>query len=388
MANIWEHPAIIAAEALTHLEDALVVTNMCARDKTSEFTSRSNGWKKGDTVSFRTHGDYVANDFSTTISIQDISTSSRPMVIEKYLDVSVEVTAREEALDLDSFSDQVIRPAAYRLAESVDTYVATKILSAAGLYVSADLFADAADVAAARKYATLQQLATNRYCLLDLETEAKLLGQTWFNQSQTRGGAGESTLMTGRMGMIMGMDMYSAITFPLAAQVCGTVVSTTDNASGTKNRIGDKILTMDQPDSGGTANYTVKAGDRLAIAGVRRPLLVKTTIADCDTSTEIELVDPITEIIPDGAAITVVGSGETVDFHGAIFDDRSLAVAFPMLDAPQDRVVGTAANNGVSVRVVKGYDLASKKTTMSLDLLCGAFAFDPRRITLIGQQRA
>jgi len=385
MANIWEHPAIIAQEALTHLEDALVVTNMCAKDNTAEFTSKANGWKKGDTVSFRTHGDYAAEDFTGTINIQDIQTSSRAMQIEKHLDVSVEVTAREEVLDLDSFSDQVIRPAAYRLAEMTEKYVAGKILQGAGLYTSADLFVDAADIALARKASTLQQLATNRFCLVDLDTEAKMLGQTWFNQSQTRGAAGETTLNTGKMGHVMGMDWYSAITFPESARTNGTLgaVGTllTDNTVATNNKIGLKVLTFD----GGTVAETLLAGDRILVAGCRRPLIVAAEVADVNAATTVTLVDPITEIIADDAAITIVGGqAATFDIHGAIFDDRSLAVAFPMLDMPGDKVTATAANNGVSIRIVKGYDINTKKTTMSLDLLCGAFAHDPRRITLLG----
>ena len=63
-------------------------------------------------------------------------------------------------------------------------------------------------------------------------------------------------------------------------------------------------------------------------------------------------------------------------------DDRSLAVAFPILDLPEDKVAASASSKGVSIRIVKGYDMSSKKTTMSLDLLVGAFALDPRRITL------
>lgn len=384
MANIWEHPTIIAQEALYHLEDALVVTNMCAKDNSSEFSTRANGWKKGDTVSFRTHGDYVAEDFSGTINIQDIQTSSRPMTIEKHLDVSVEVTAREEVLDLDSFSDQVIRPAAYRLAELTETYVAGKILQGAGLYTSADLFVNAADIALARKYATIQQLSTQRYCLLDLDTEAKLLGQTWFNQSQTRGTAGETTLSTGNMGTVMGMDWYSAITFPEQEHTNGTLgaVGTllTDNTVATNNKIGLSVLTFD----GGTVAETILTGDRILVAGCRRPLIAAADVADVNAATTIALVDPITEIIADDAAITIVGGQAAVfDVHGAIFDDRSLAVAFPMLDMPGDKVTSTASNNGVSIRIVKGYDINTKKTTMSLDLLCGCFAHDPRRITIL-----
>ena len=385
MSNIWKHPNILAAEALRHLEDALVVTRMCAFDTTSEFTTRANGWKKGDVVSFRTHGDFAVKDFSTEIEIQGISDSSRSMTIERHLDVSVELTARELVFDLDSFSDQVIKPAAYRLAETVDLYVATKILQGAGMYVSANLFSTAADIAQARKTATLQQLATQRFCLVDLDTEATLLGQEWFNQSQTRGMDGTSTLRTGQMGTVMGMDFFSAITFPVSSQACGNMVCATNNGAGgnTNNRIGMTTLTVDTQ----TAAKAVNAGDRIKIAGVRRPLKVKTTIADTTAATSIELVDPITEIIPDNAAVTVVGSGLTVDFHGAIFDSRSLAVAFPMLDVPQDKEVGTAANNGVSCRIVKGYDQKYKKTTMSLDLLVGAFAFDPRKITLLADSR-
>lgn len=383
MANIWEHPSVIAEEALMHLEDALLIAPLCAKDTTSEFTKKSNGWAVGDTVSFRTHGEYKVTEFSSSIDPQPISTSSRPMVIEKHFDISVEVTAREQALDLDSFSDQVIQPAMYSLAEACDTYFGTKLLEAAGLYVSSGLLANAADMALARKAATLQQLAMNRFCLVDLDSEATLLGQTWFNQSQTRGADGERSLREGDMGRVMGMDWFKSIAFPTSTVTAGDAICVTNNTTGTKNLIGDTTLTVDTQ----TAGKSVKAGDRLAIAGVRRPLKVKTAVAAGagahDIATSYELVDPITEIIPDDAAVTVVGSGQDLTFHGAIFDDRALAVAFPMLDLPEDKIAATAHNNGVSVRIVKGYDMSSKKTTLSLDFLVGSFMMDPRRCTLL-----
>jgi hypothetical protein len=383
MANIWEHPSIIAAEALRHLEDALVIAPLCARDTTSEFTNRSNGWKVGDTVSFRTHGEYEVKEFAGSIVPQDITTSSRAMQIEKHYDVSVQVTSRELALDLDSFSDQVLRPATYKLAETVDTYLGTKILQAAGLYASDALFASAADVALARKAAILQQLAMNRFCLVDLDTEAMLLGQTWYNQAQTRGADGVETLRTADMGRVMGMDFFNSIAFPTSSHTAGTMVCATNNGAGgnTNNRIGMTTLTVDTQ----TASRVLNAGDRIVIAGVRRPLIVKTTIADTTAATSVALVDPIAEIIPDNAAVTVVASGQALTFHGAIFDDRSLAVAFPMLDLPEDRVSATAASNGISLRIVKGFDMQSKVTTMSLDLLVGSFMLDPRRTTLLAE---
>lgn len=378
MANAWEHPSLIAAESLMHLEDALVLGNLVTRDKTGEFTSGS--MKLGDTVNMRTNPDYEAKDFVNdginTIVKQAIRSSTRPFVIEKLFDVSVEITAREKKLDLDSFSEQVISPAAYRLAEKVDKYVGTKILDATGLYASNTLMASAADMALARKAATLQQLdPSSRIALVNTDLEATLLGQTWFNQAQTRGQEGINTLQTGVMGQVMGMNFFNSINFPESTFTASGGTTTTDNTVTTDNLIGATTLVVDSITGGFTA------GDRIAIAGVRRPLIVKTTVAALALA--IELVDPITEIIPDGAAVTVVGSGQALTYQGAIFDSRSLALAMPVLDAPSDKPSAVVSNNGYSIRMVQGYDIEKKVEVMSLDVLCGAVAWDPRKITLL-----
>ena len=391
MANIWEHPSIIVAEALTHLEDALVIAPLCAKDVTSDFTTRANGWKVGDTVSFRTHGEYSVDTFTSTIAAQAVASSTRSLAIERHYDVSVAITAAEMALELDSFIDQIIKPATYKLAEKVDTYIGAKLLEGAGGYYSTALMESAADMALARKAAILQQLSMNRFCLVDLDLEATLLGLAVFNQSQTRGSDGEATLRNAQMGRMMGMDFFSSIAFPTesAVETRGTYVGTLNNDTSTKNLQGDEILTVDVA----ATAYILVAGDRLAIAGARRPLIVTTAVADTGSATgtsitTIALDQPITEKLTDGAAVTVVGSGKDTMHHGVIMDDRSLAVAFPMLDLPEDRVAATASNNGVSIRIVKGYDLSTKTTTMSLDLLVGGFALDPRRITLLGEKSA
>ena len=156
MANAWQEVDWIAAEALTIMSDELVIANMCAKDKTADFNNRPNGYAVGDTVRIKTRPDYAVNEFSSTISTQDIRESTRSMQIEKHYDVSVSVSAREKALDLETFSEQVIAPAARRIAEQVDIYLGTKILQGAGLYASDTLLESAADVALARKAARLR----------------------------------------------------------------------------------------------------------------------------------------------------------------------------------------------------------------------------------------
>lgn len=379
MANAWVEVDWIAAEALMHLEDALVITQLAATDKTADFLATPNGYKVGDTVRIKTRPEYSVKEFDQTGAIerQDIRESNRSMVIDKHFDVSVAVTAKEKILELESFSDQVIKPAAYAIAERCDQHMGTKILQAAGLYHSTSLFTTAADMALARKAATLQQLDPTRYCLVDLDTEAALLGADFFSTWNQRGPSGQQVFNAGGMGFAMGMNFFSSINFPTDSQTGGSGAGTTKTSpTATENVIGASVLTLQAAATG-----TFNDGDRITIAGMRRPLIVN---GNQTTPTAINLVDPISEVVPVTAAVTVIGSGvSNMAAKGAIFDERSLSFAMPVLDIPSDKPASTASSNGYSMRVVQGYDMDNKTETLSLDLLMGGVCYDPRRVTLL-----
>jgi len=378
MSNAWKQIAWIASEALNYLEDSLVIAKTCARDKTSDFMVKPNGYAVGSKVDIRTNPVFEAKEFTTAIEIQNIRSSVREMRIEKHFDVSAKMTAKEKILDMDNFSLQVIKPAAYALAVKFETYLASKILNASSLYTSADLFGDAADLAQAKKAATFQQLSpTGRFCLLNDAMEAKLLGKTYFNTHNSRGESGERVFNDASLGYAFGMDFVSSLYMPELSFAAGNGVGVTNNNSGANNLVGDMAIVTDA-----ITGTNIKAGDRIKIAGVRRQLRVATTVATGATS--IPLVDPITEIIPDNAAITVQASGATYDVMGAIFDDSSLAFACPILDPASDKPTYSVSENGLSIRVVQGYDINAKTETISLDMICGAEAYDNRRITLLG----
>ncbi len=378
MDNQYSNASVIAAEALSSMQDNLVVANLISRDRTSEFTRTSNGYKVGETVAITTYPDYTVKEFTsgTPIIKQAIRNSTRSMKIEKLLDVSVEITAREKKMNFQGFSEQVIQPAAKVLAAQVEILLAGKIADGAGLYTSATLFSTAADIALARKEANYQQLGSNRICLVNDTLEASLLGQEWFNQSQTRGTDGTSTLASGVMGNVMGMNFVSTLNFPTISRTGGTGVNIT-KASPTsfENLLGDRVLVLNAADAG-----TYQDGDRIKVAGMRRPLIVSGSQA---TPTSINLVDPITEIVPASASVTCISSGNTYTGQGAIFDSRSLALIMPMLDRPSDKPSAVISDNGFSIRVVTGYDIDIKAEVMSLDLLIGTACYDPRAITVL-----
>ncbi len=104
-ANAWQQVEWIAAEALNHLEDALVITQLTAKDKTAEFNNKPNGYAVGSTIDIRTNPVYAAEEFSNggDIVTQGIRSSVRSLSIEKLFDVSVAMSAREKRLDFDGF---------------------------------------------------------------------------------------------------------------------------------------------------------------------------------------------------------------------------------------------------------------------------------------------
>lgn len=376
MPNLFENPDLISAEVLVHLEDKLNVTGFATRDETAMYTS---GTKIGDTFRIKTGPQFVANEFTGTTTPQDIRESTRPVTIEHHYDASANVTSRELALEFDGFSQTVLKPAAYALAEKVEVYVATKMLEAAGQYNSASLFATPADLAQARLYANRQQLnQSGRFAFVDAEQEAVMLGLDYFARNDYAGNDNTEALARGMLADRMGIKFYSSLHLPTQSLTHGDGTATTNNTGGTTNLVGHTTLVC----TAITAGTGFKIGDRLAIAGVRRPLKVGANAAAGATS--VTLIDPITEIIPDGAAITVVASGLSTVFRGCLMDGRGLGVAFPPLDQPQDRSSsGIARSNGISMRWVYGYDMDTKVNKFSLDLLVGATCLDPRHALIL-----
>lgn len=384
---------IVAAEALAHLQDALVVKNLCATDVSGEYNIRPNGYSVGDTINFKIDPVYEAKEFDPSIGVesQPIRSSNRSLTIEKHLDVTTDVSARDKALNFEGFAAEVIRPAAYALAEKVDKYMAEKILQGQGLYVSDDLFGAVSgsggkDLAQARKVALLQQLGMNKFCLINPELEATLLGQDWFTGAANRGD--DRILRTGEMGHTMGMDFFSTVNWfessHTASSGAAVLENATYNSTNKVNMVGQTGIVCEEITVG------FLAGDRIQVAGAKRPMIVAadapaaiSTAPEADRT--ITIVDPITEILQADAAITVVGSGLTIDFHGAIFDSKSLGMAMPILDAPETGLASVISDNGISIRVVADYDSKYKVSQLSMDCLIGGFALDPRRITILGE---
>lgn len=378
MANLLTvNPSVVAAETLSVLSDTLIIGNLIYRDKTPDF-GKNAGFAVGDTVNIKQRPDYDVKEFSAggSVTVQDARESKRNLTVEKHFDITMAIGAKERALNFDGWQEQVIIPAATRLAEKVDTYLGTKLIESAGQYNAAALFGTAADVAAARE-AAIRLRIHDRLVLCGLPLETTLLGATWFNQSQTRGSAGEESLRSGQMGSLMGMPFFGSINVPATVRTAGASVASTTNNTGTTNLVGLSVLTFD------SLTGQIEIGDRIVIAGVRTPLISTEQVAA--TGTTCTLLNPIMEIIPDGAAITVVGGGLAMTNKGVICDANAYAVTMPPLDKPEGANASVVSHEGISLRIVSAYNIDTKVQTMSLDMLVGATCWDPRKSLLLTQ---
>lgn len=384
---------IVAAEALAHLKDALVINTLCTTNVGAEYNIKPNGYSVGDTVNFKIDPVYEAKSFDPAIGViaQPIRSSNRSMTIEDHLDITTEVSAKDKALSFEGFAAEVIRPAAFSLAEKVDKYMAGKIMEGAGLYVSDDLFGAVSgnggkDLAQARKVALMQQLGMDKFCLMNPELEATLLGQDWFTGAQNRGD--DRILRSGEMGTTMGLDFFSTVNWQETTHTSSSGVATltgqAEMDSAKVNMVGQMSVVCYEITGG------FLAGDRITIAGTKRPMIVAADKAAAINTAPIAdrtvvVVDPITEILTASAAVTVVGSGLNLDFQGAIFDGKSLGMAMPLLDKPENGLSSVLSSDGISIRVVADYDSKFKISQLSMDCLIGGFALDPRRITLLAE---
>ncbi|NKS29217.1 hypothetical protein GS534_00540 [Rhodococcus hoagii] len=120
MANNFVTPQLVAQRALANLYENLCALPLVYTDHSQEFSAG-----KGDTVNVRKPAVLTASDFdsATGIALQDITETSLPVKLDKIADISVPVTSKQMTLDIDSFEEQVVVPAAMGLAQHIDRAV-------------------------------------------------------------------------------------------------------------------------------------------------------------------------------------------------------------------------------------------------------------------------
>ena len=118
MANNFLTPDIIAREALMVLRNNAVMSQLVYRDYSDDFVGAV-----GDTITVRKPASFTVNEFTDTITVQDATEDSVLVKMDKHLDVSFKVTARQLSMEISDFSQQLLVPAMQAFADKIDQYL-------------------------------------------------------------------------------------------------------------------------------------------------------------------------------------------------------------------------------------------------------------------------
>ena len=196
-------PDIIAREALMVLRNNAVMANLVHRDYSEDFVGAV-----GDTITVRKPATFVANEYAGSISVQDATETAVPVVMDKHLDVSFAVTAKQMTMDIADFSKQLLVPAMQAFADKVDKLLIALEKDATSRHPHAEGVIAPADLIAARKFLTenAAPLADRRF-VVGATAEADLLGNELFVSAEKIGDNG-TALREASLGRKFGMDCY------------------------------------------------------------------------------------------------------------------------------------------------------------------------------------
>lgn len=396
--------SMITNEALRVLQNQLVFTRAVSRQYDDKFAIE--GAKIGTTINLRKPPRYVGRT-GAALQIESAVETYVPLTLDTQFGVDMAFTTQDLTLNISDFSDRFIKPAVAAIANKIDYdglqqfYNIFNMVSTPGqLTDGATTQAEAtASILAAR--ARLNQMAApvdeERHMVVDPTIEVGIVSglTNFFNPQGTisrifqKGALGDSTL-----GFNFAMDQnvgnYTAGTFRVgtdsftpAAQAGGSV----QNNAQTTFTMSTTI----------TSGYTVTKGTVFTIPGVYAVnpqnrqstgslanFVVTSTVTGTGSAQNVSIfpvpvfsgqfqnVTSSTGTIPNSAATIISGSAGNSYPNALAFHKDAFALGTADLILPQGvDMAGRSSADGLSIRLVRQYDINSDQLPCRLDVLYG-----------------
>lgn len=382
MPNTILTATAVTREALRVLHQKLNFVGTITRDYDDRFAQQ--GAKVGDTLKIRLPNQYTVRT-GATLSAQDTAEASVDLKVEKQKGVDLNFTSVDLTLSLDDFSERILEPAMSVLAAHIEADAMSMYKDVWNQVTNAGQPATFAKVLEARKILVDNLAPLNgRTCNLNTQDNLDLVDalKGLFNDKATISKQNRE----GFMGRTAGFDFVENTLWPAHAR---------SNANGA-------YLVNGAGQSGGTltvdtgANAPVQ-GDVFTITGVFRVhpetkqstgILQQFVVGTGATGTSWPISPAIVTSGPgqnvsgapaDNAAISVAGTAGQP--HGLSMAYQKGAFAFATADMVMPRGVDFASRevfDGVSMRIVRQYDINNDKFPCRLDVLYGFKTIRPQ----------
>lgn len=391
MGNTILTPTAVTREALRVLHQKLTFVGNINRTYDDSFAK--SGAKIGDSLKIRLPNQYTVRT-GAALSAQDTTESSTTLQVATQKGVDVNFTSAELTLSLDDFSKRILDPAMAVLAAAIeaDAYSMYKDIYQ---MVDGDAAAFALSHVLNGRKALNDALAptdNNRSAILSTQHNVKLV-DALKGLFQDSGGIAKQ-YREGAMGRTAGFDFFE--TTHANDHATGTAAKTTTaTVNGAVTTNGATSVTM-----AGTSG-TWKVGDVFTVAGCYRvhpETKVSTNVlqqfvctADNAGGTAAMTFSPaiytsgggqnvVAAGMANGAALVKVGAGASETLNTSMVFHRD-AFALATADLIMPKGVDFAARevfDGISLRIVRMYDINNDKLPCRIDVLYGYKTIRPQ----------
>jgi hypothetical protein len=390
MANTILTPTAVTREALRVLHQKLNFIGNINRTYDDSFAK--TGARIGDSLKIRLPNEYTVRT-GATLSAQDTTELSTTLQVATQKGVDLNFTSADLTLSLDDFSKRILNPAMSVLAANMEADAMSMFL---------DVYNNVNNVTAA---VTFNKLLTGRKVLNDnlapMDNERCAILNTQDNVDlidALKGLFQDSTAITkqykeGMMGRTAGFDFYENTLIP--TQATGTAAAATlYTVNGAVTANGSTAVTVQ------TGTLTFKKGDIFTVAtcnrvhpetkldtGVLQQFVVAADYAGGAGSltfapaiyTTTGRQNVVATGLANGSAITKIGAASSIYKPSILFHKDAFAFATADLIMPSGVDFSARENmDGLSMRVVRQYDINNDKFPTRLDVLYGFKTIRPQ----------
>ena len=382
---------MITRKALEILENNLVLTRTVNRQYDDSFAVE--GAKIGSTLRIRLPDRALVTD-GAALQVQDDNEQYTTLTVSSQKHIGVNFTTAELTMQLDDFAERVLKPRISQLASSIDADVANSF-KYIGNSVGTPGTTPATSLVLLQAQQKLNENAavmSPRYATVNPAANAALIEgmKGLFNpvsaiSKQFKNGVfGEGILGYDELNMSQSIKQFTT------GSRTGTVtVSTSVTAEGSTSI----VLT-------GLGSTVIKAGDVFTIGSVYavNPQTRESTgslyqfvaLADVTASTTATVTVPAmysasqalatVDALPvSGAAVTFLGAASTQYPQNLIYHRDAITFATADLLMPQGvDMASRQVHNGISLRVVRQYDINNDRLPCRIDVLYGYSVIRPQ----------
>ena len=385
---------MITRKALEILENNLVITRNVNRQYDNSFANQ--GAKIGTTLRIRLPDRALVTD-GAALQVQDDNEQFTTLSVSSQKHIAVNFTTAEMTMQLDDFADRVLKPRISQLAASIDADVANCFN---GIYQSVGTpgTTPSTSFALLQAQQRLNESAAGmnpRYLTVNPAANAGLIEgmKGLFNPVSTisaqfkNGMFGEGILGFDELAMSQSIKQFTTGTRSGSHSVTSTVSTqgaTTINITGTGTQtlkkgdvftIGSVFAVNPQTrESTGSLQQFVVTADTTASGGAYTNVPISPAIY-----TPVSALATVDSFPQSSATVTFLGAASSQFPQNLAYHKDAIAFATADLLMPQGvDMASRQVHNGISLRVVRQYDINNDRMPCRIDVLYGYSVIRPQ----------